>query len=83
MGVNISSLHTTVNTHTCTHLPRMNKTSTCAIDNVYKGKMKKTEFIKMERKTARTRLREKFSFDKDIYLKLYMGDSVTISSSIS
>jgi hypothetical protein len=28
--------------HTCTHLSRMNENSACAIDKVYKGKMKKT-----------------------------------------
>jgi hypothetical protein len=28
--------------HTCTHLSRINETSACAIDKVYKGKMKKT-----------------------------------------
>jgi hypothetical protein len=62
--------------HPCTHLPRINKTSICTIDNVYKGKTKKTELIKMENKTTQTRLREKFPFGKDIYMKLYMDDSV-------
>jgi hypothetical protein len=30
----------------------------------------------MESKTPRMRVREKFSFGKDIYMKLYMDDSV-------
>ncbi len=30
----------------------------------------------MESKTTRTRVREKFSFGKDIYMKLYMGDGL-------
>ncbi len=30
----------------------------------------------MESKTARTRVREKFSFGNDIYMKLYMGGIV-------
>ncbi len=29
----------------------------------------------MESKTTWRRVREKFSFGKDIYMKLYMGDS--------